>query len=136
MVVSTTQKNVAMMEVIVPCNRLVSQLGDDYSISNIGNGKCDEPILQIEQCNLDGNDCSTNRCDVDDYGMVGNGNCDGGAYNTEACDYDGGDCNECNKLVGTLDNVDISRIGDGTCDTEIYQFTEQCNLDGGDCKNL
>eukprot|EP00554_Chaetoceros_debilis_P000877 CAMPEP_0194096190 /NCGR_PEP_ID=MMETSP0149-20130528/57211_1 /TAXON_ID=122233 /ORGANISM="Chaetoceros debilis, Strain MM31A-1" /LENGTH=1350 /DNA_ID=CAMNT_0038782159 /DNA_START=274 /DNA_END=4326 /DNA_ORIENTATION=- len=111
------------------CNQHVDDL------SKIGNGHCDGgDYMNIESCNMDGNDCALfvefygrNGCDVPEPEKIGDGKCNGGSYNSEECDSDGGDCINC--IVPY-----IMHVGDGWCDGGEYA-SKDCGFDGGDCKN-
>ena len=46
------------------CNKLVSQLGGNIIISNIGDGICDKSIWKVKQCKYDGGNCNDNTVSV------------------------------------------------------------------------
>jgi len=63
----------------------------------IGDGYCDLPLYELEECAFDGGDCDEfkrkyPKCEGELPNFIGDGNCNGGDYNTEECGFDGGDC--------------------------------------------
>jgi len=109
----------------------------------VGNDECNFE-LNNEDCNFDGSDC----CPFD-YGVngtdprLGDGVCDGGKFFTQMCSYDEFDCQDFRSRVqatgcdmeNLADLVDIDgipRIGDGICDSRVYNNAE-CLFEDGDC---
>eukprot|EP00554_Chaetoceros_debilis_P016575 CAMPEP_0194126618 /NCGR_PEP_ID=MMETSP0150-20130528/60086_1 /TAXON_ID=122233 /ORGANISM="Chaetoceros debilis, Strain MM31A-1" /LENGTH=434 /DNA_ID=CAMNT_0038820491 /DNA_START=309 /DNA_END=1613 /DNA_ORIENTATION=- len=112
----------------------------------VGNDQCNFDI-NTEECNFDGSDC----CPYD-YGVngtdprLGDGVCDGGYFFTQMCSYDEFDCQDFRSrvqqvpgikcdievLANLVDGNHIPRLGDGTCDSKIYNRAE-CLFEDGDC---